>query len=141
MLISAQVSDLHQGVSQHERTRATHILVFIISAEDRRRKAYALPIQCIPYVELSDAKIRELANKIITEMVKRKMNIAGTDNLILQVDSQYLNFYQQDSLRKKSAKGNTRPLSIFQIRADSRTKFSHMDLKRMVEMFTVVRKS
>jgi len=51
----------------------------MISAEDRRRKPYALPTQCIPYVGLSDAKIRELTNKIITEMVKRKMNIAGTD--------------------------------------------------------------
>ena len=30
-------------------------------------------------------------------MVKRKMNIAGTDNLILQADNQYLNFYLQDS--------------------------------------------
>ena len=81
-----------KGVSRHQQTPATHILVFMISAEDRRRKPYALPIQCIPYVGLIDAKIRELANKIITEMVKWKMNIAGTDNLILQADSQYLNF-------------------------------------------------
>ena len=92
-----------KGVSpRHQRTPATHIQVFMISAEDRRRKPYALPIQCIPYVGLSDAKIRELANKIITEMVKRKMNIAGTDNLILQADSQYLNFYLQDLQQMES---------------------------------------
>ena len=34
----------------------------------------------LPLVGLSDAKIRDLANKIITEMVKRKMNVAGIDN-------------------------------------------------------------
>lgn len=38
-------------------------------------------------------------------------------------------------------KGNMRPLSIFQIRADSRAKFSQMGLKRMLNMITVVRKS
>ena len=55
-----------KGVTRHRRTPATHILVFMISSEDRRRKPYALPVQCIPYVGMSDAKIRELANKIIT---------------------------------------------------------------------------
>jgi len=66
-----------KGVTRHQWTPATHILVFMISTEDRRRKPYALPVQCIPYVGLGDAKIRELANNIITEMVKRKMNVAG----------------------------------------------------------------
>jgi len=66
-----------KGVTRHQRTPATHILVFMISTEDRRRKPYALPVQCIPYVRISDAKIRELANKIIAKMVKRKMNVAG----------------------------------------------------------------
>jgi len=66
-----------KGVTRHQRTPATHILVFMISTEDRRRKPYALPVQCIPYVGLGDAKICELANNIITEMVKRKMNVAG----------------------------------------------------------------
>jgi len=67
-----------KGVTRHRRIPATHILVFMISNEDRRKKPYALPIQCIPYKGLTDAKIRQLANNIISEMVKRKMNVAGT---------------------------------------------------------------
>jgi len=65
------------GITRHQRVPATHILVFMISNEDRNKKPYALPIQCIPYKGLSDAKVRELANKVIHEMVKRKMKVAG----------------------------------------------------------------
>ena len=64
-------------VTRHKRTAATHILVFMISPEERRKKPYAIPIQCIPYKSLTDAKARELANKIICEMVKRDMKIGG----------------------------------------------------------------
>lgn len=67
-----------KGVTRHQRTPATHVLVFMISSEDRRKKPYALPIQCIPYKGLTDAKICWLANNIISEMVKQKMNVAGT---------------------------------------------------------------
>jgi len=49
----------------------------MISTEDRRKKLYALPVQCIPYKGIGDALVRELANKVICEMVKRKMNVAG----------------------------------------------------------------
>jgi len=68
---------LNKGVTRHQRTPASHVLVFMISSEDRRKKPYALPVQCIPYKGLTDAKIRLLANTIITEMVKWKMNVVG----------------------------------------------------------------
>ena len=64
-------------MTRHQQTAASHILVFMISTEDRRRKPYALPVQCVPYKGLSDSKVRDLANNIISEMVKRKMNVAG----------------------------------------------------------------
>jgi len=67
-----------KGVTHHQRTPTTHVLAFMISSEDRRKKPYALPIQCIPYKGLTDAKIHQLSNNIIAEMVKRKMNNAGT---------------------------------------------------------------
>ena len=67
-----------KGVTRHQHTTATHILVFMISSEERRRKPYSLPVQCVPYKALTDSKIRYLANKIVSEMKKRKMNVAGT---------------------------------------------------------------
>ncbi|XP_065889311.1 uncharacterized protein [Dysidea avara] len=96
----------------------------MISTEDRRRKPYALPVQCVPYKGLSDSKVRDLANNIISEMVKRKMNVAGFTS-----DGEW------NSLRTK---GNSRPLSVFQIRADVRSKYTHMSMKRMIEMITPI---
>ena len=66
-----------KGVTRHRRTAATHILVFMISTEDRRKKPYALPIQCLPYKGIGDGMVHELANRIICEMVKRKMHVTG----------------------------------------------------------------
>jgi len=65
------------GLTRHQCIPATHVLVFMISNEERNRKPYALPVQCIPYRGISDAKERELANKVIHEMVKREMRVAG----------------------------------------------------------------
>ena len=59
-----------KGVTRRQRTATTHILVFMISTGDWRRKPYALPVQCIPYKGIGDTMVRELANKIISEMVK-----------------------------------------------------------------------
>lgn len=66
-----------KGVTRQQRTAATHILVFMISEETRRRKPYALPVQCLPYKGLADSKVRRLANEIIREMCKRQMKVAG----------------------------------------------------------------
>ena len=74
-----------KDVARHQRTAATHVLVFMISSEERNKKPYALPIQCLPYKGLSDNKMRELANLIITEMVKRKMKVAGNDTILLML--------------------------------------------------------
>ena len=71
-----------KGVTRHQRTAATHVLVFMISSEERRTRPYAVPVQCIPYKGLSDMKIRKLANNVIQEMVKRNMKVAGTNTLV-----------------------------------------------------------
>jgi len=73
-----KATEFVKGVVRHQRTAATHVLVFMISNEERNKKPYALPVQCLPYKGLSDMKVRELANSIIQEMVKRKMKVAGT---------------------------------------------------------------
>ena len=75
--IRKRVTIFIQAASRHRRTAATHVLVFMISPEERNQKPYALPVQCMAYNGLSDSKVRELANKVITEMIKRKMKVAG----------------------------------------------------------------
>ncbi len=77
--LRSQVTPFVRGVTRFKRTAATHLLVFMISHESRDRKPYALPVQCLPYGKgMTEKTIRELANKLIQEMVKRGMKVAGT---------------------------------------------------------------
>lgn len=46
-----------KALSRHKRTAATHVFVFMISTEDRAKKPYSLPVQCMPYKGLSDQKV------------------------------------------------------------------------------------
>lgn len=75
--IRARATQFVKGVTRLRRVAATHLLVFMISHESRNQKPYALPIQCLPYKGMPESTIRTLANKIIEEMVKRGMKVAG----------------------------------------------------------------
>ena len=75
--LRARATQFVKGVTRLRRVAATHLLVFMISHESRNKKPYALPVQCLPYKGLSEPAFRALANKIIEEMVKRRMKVAG----------------------------------------------------------------
>ena len=49
----------------------------MITYEERNKKPYVLPVQCLPYKGISDARVCKLADQIIQEMVKRNMKVAG----------------------------------------------------------------
>lgn len=87
--VRQQLVSFIKGVTRHQRTPATHILVFMISSEERRRKPYALPVQCVPYKSLTDSKVRCLANEIVNEMKKRKMNVTG---IVLEIVRSYVDY-------------------------------------------------
>jgi len=75
--IRKDLSNFIKRVTLHQCTAATHVLVFMISNEERRMKPYALPVQCLSYKGLADSTVRNLANEIIKEITKRQMNIAS----------------------------------------------------------------
>lgn len=66
-----------KGITRYRRVAATHILVVMISTEDRKQKPYALPVQCMPYKGLKDMEVRKIINQIVQEMVNRGMRVAG----------------------------------------------------------------
>ena len=66
-----------QNVHRFRRVAATHIFVFMISPEQRDRKPYALPVQCIPYTSMKHGMCRQLVNNLISEMTKKGMKVAG----------------------------------------------------------------
>ena len=128
-------------VTRFRRTAATHILVVMISTEDRRSKPYALPIQLLPYVGIQDMEARTLMNKVIQEMVNRGMKVSGM--WILQAWRPVsFNVVCNEGLTANGGwnslrtKGNTRPLSILQLRSEARAKYSRLGFKRMMNMLT-----
>ncbi len=76
------------GLFKCKRTAATHILVVMIIPEERNRKPYALPVQCIPYVGLKDDQVRQIFDVVITYMTSKGMKgmkIAGSYKYFLPV--------------------------------------------------------
>ena len=63
--------------TRQRRIAATHVLVIMISPEDRSQKSYALPVQCIPYAGMPHQMLRTLINSLVKEMVDRNMFVAG----------------------------------------------------------------
>ena len=73
----SRVEDLVHGITRKQREPASHAMVFMISPENRVKKPYALPVQLLPYRGLKDSQLRELANKLKTEMKHRNMEVVG----------------------------------------------------------------
>ena len=86
-------------------------------------------MQCLPYISLSEAKMRLLANKIIKETVKRNMMVAGQ---IIVFVLQLAHFILQTGMVANGdilMKGNTYPLHVLQIRFEARSKVAKMTVK------------
>ena len=66
-----------KSVTKHRRQPASHILVVLISPEERNKKPYALAVQCIAYKSIKDNEVRQICNKVVKEMAARQMKIAG----------------------------------------------------------------
>ena len=52
-----RLTAMTKALSRHKRAAATHVFVFMIGTEDRMKKPYSIPVQCIPYKGLSDEKV------------------------------------------------------------------------------------
>ena len=145
-------SDLTQFIKNvvvHQREPATHVFVFMISPEERNKKPYALPIQCIPCAGIKEVNIRQFLTKIVEQMRSRNMKIAGKLHaLILQLITKKLatmyifteGFSSDGAFNYLRVRGNSRPLSIIQIRQDVRAKYNRLSQKTMLKMLTPISK-
>ena len=66
-----------KAITKYRCEPATHILVVLISPEERNKKPYALAIQCIAYKSIKDSEVRQICNKVLKEMTVRGMKVAG----------------------------------------------------------------
>lgn len=71
------VNSMAKRVIKYRRIAATHVLIVMISPEERNSKPYALTIQCVAYKGIKDSEIRVLCNNVVKEMHAKKMKVAG----------------------------------------------------------------
>ena len=126
--IPSQLRDIHSsfitGVTCHQCTAATHILVFMISNEEWRKKTYAVPVHCLPYKGLADLTVGVLANKIIHKMSKSQIHAGEVIKAIFQIYIYiFLVFVTDGEWNSLRTKGNTRQLLLLQICANVRMKY------------------
>lgn len=76
-LLCESVCTLVKQVTKYKCSAATHFLVVMISPEEHDVKPYAMLIQCLVYKSLKDSEVRQIANKVVEEMLARKMKVAG----------------------------------------------------------------
>ena len=67
-------------VEHFKRAPASHVFVLMISAEQRNRKSYAVPVQCVPYVGLKENDVRNLVSVLCRQMIHYGMKISGMFN-------------------------------------------------------------
>lgn len=131
-------------IPRHQRHAATHIFVFMISAESRCQKPYTLLVQCLPTGGLKDQQARDLANKVIAVMVERDMNVVGvicTESILVFYYSILLaGFTTNGEFNSLRWKGNKHPLTVLQVRTEARSKYQRKGLSTLLNMLTPIGK-
>ena len=137
------VTGIIRDLSRHQRAVATHIFVFMISSEQREAKPYALPVQCIPYKSLNQQQMRHLVSSLIKEMTSRGMKIAGEflsySCIVCACEYVYyylIGFCSNGEYNAMRSQGYTRPLSVFKIRSNVRSKYAKMSKTKMLAMLS-----
>ncbi|XP_065905627.1 uncharacterized protein [Dysidea avara] len=120
--IRSRLLQFVKRVEHFKRVPASHVFVLMISAEQRNRKPYAVPVQCVPYAGLKEKDIRNLVSALCRQMIQYGMKVSG--------------FVSDGEFNYLRTKGYTRPLSVLQIRCHVRNKYSRLSRKRLLAMLT-----
>ena len=72
-----QLEEYIKGVTTKRREAASHLLVFMVSDEQRSSKPYAIPIRALPYRSITDDMVRRLRDEIRDAMHELGMLAVG----------------------------------------------------------------
>jgi len=78
--IRSRLLQFVKRVWHFKREPASHVFVLMISAEQRNRKPYAVPVQCVPNAGLKEKDIRGLVSALCSQMTQFGMKVAGMFN-------------------------------------------------------------
>ena len=144
--IKEQLINLTKGIERKKRKAATHALFILISDEKRDKKPYAVPVQYISYTSLRDRDVRSLVQKVKQEMVSIGMEVVGKMNLHSETKLDYsynmiivdiIGLVTDGEFNSLRSKGESRPLSVIEVKAEVRRRVSQYKMKQLKEMLTV----
>ena len=95
-----------QQLFMKKREAAMHLMLFMISEEQRDMKPYAVLVRTLPFKSITDAKVRELKDELVA-----RMKDAGLTNVGFVTDGEW------NSIRTQ---GSERPVSVIQLLMDAR---------------------
>ena len=82
-VLRKDLEEYAKGLAAKNRKAASHLLVFMISDEQRSKKPYAIPVRAIPYKELTDTGLRKLRDEIREQMSALDMTTVGMLGFVL----------------------------------------------------------
>ena len=139
--------------------QATHIFLVMLSSEVRKKKPYALPVQCIPCAGLKESDLHRIVNELSREIVAQKMKVAGNFVFVIYHHIQHVHtgftlpllsflplpsplalthtrFVSNGEFNYLRTKGYTCPLAVLKVRTDMRNKYSHLRHSILLSMLT-----
>ncbi|XP_072037947.1 uncharacterized protein [Amphiura filiformis] len=127
----AAIKTIHQGhisdlknylrdLFKKKRKAASHILIVMVSDEQRRKKPYSVPIQYIPYHNLTADDIYRIVAEAKRAMVNRNLKCVG-----VVTDGEF------NTLRTQ---GQTRPLHLYQVIQNARKSVANLKKPQLLEM-------
>lgn len=145
-----------KAANQYKQRPATHLFIFMISPE---RRPYALPVQCVSCASLKCSELRCLTTELVKEMVKRGMKTGVSHKhtyIHLHAYACYVELLDQFTIvvflllhagsvsngqfNSLGSEGYTCPLSILEIKANVRRKYSKVRQSVMMAMLKPVHK-
>lgn len=66
-----------KNVTTKKRQAASHLLIFMVSDEQRKMKPYTIPVRVLPYKSITDATVRQLKDELRETIQTLGMVIVG----------------------------------------------------------------
>ena len=89
-----------------KREGASHVLIIMISDEERSLKPYAIPVRATPFKGITDARVRELRDEVRNVIISLNMTVVG--------------FVTDGEWHSIRTQGSERAVSIIQLLMDAR---------------------
>ena len=76
-VLRKKLEEYAKGLFMKKREAASHLLLFMVSDEQRNYKPYAVPVRFVKYSSIKDAELRKLQDDLKAVMKGLSMTVVG----------------------------------------------------------------